>query len=258
MKKLQFTAVLLLLAPAAHADPRDDVLSSLLRCSGINKTEARLACFDAIVPQAKGALVAPVPAAPPVPVAPGPQAQAVPQPPAPAMPQSPAPVRSPALVMGPGPVAQTPPAPVAHAEDVVPPPAAPIAPTEPPHKKGFAGRFVDDLFAGQTRPPQTTVAEFGSESIANHGDHANPKHREGDTVDVISARLVEYHFAEDGRLIVSLDNGQDWLESSGGEQVGRLSRSALHYSALIRRSQTGSYEMKLTGISRTIKVRRIQ
>ncbi len=62
-----------------------------------------------------------------------------------------------------------------------PPPAAP-----PPRRgKGFFGSIFgpDD----SSRPPQTTVAQFGSESIASGGVKAYPGPLDSDTIDQITA-----------------------------------------------------------------------
>lgn len=45
---------------------------------------------------------------------------------------------------------------------------------------------------------------------------------------------------------------------SDGNPLGRLSRPALAYSAVISRGDAGSYDMKLNDVARTLPVRRIQ
>jgi hypothetical protein len=86
---------------------------------------------------------------------------------------------------------------------------------------------------------------------------AYPIAMDGDTIDQISARLVNYQFT-DGYVIVTLDNGQMWRETAGGEPLQHLARPALSYAAVIGRGGGGSYALKLTGISREIPVRRIR
>jgi hypothetical protein len=194
-----------LLAGAAQADPRDDSLSAMLRCSGISDRAQRLACYDTAVVRVPGAL------------------NNAASPPPPAM------------------------------ASAVPPPAAPVAP------RHHSSSFVDKLFGpdGPARAPQTTAAEFGVESVANGGREAYPIPMPGDTIDQISARLVNYQFV-DGYVIVTLDNGQMWRESAGGEPLQHLARPALSYTAVIGRGGGGSYAMKLSGIAREIPVRRIR
>lgn len=53
---------------------------------------------------------------------------------------------------------------------------------------------MDEQFGpnGPKRTPQTTVAQFGSESIANGAREAYPIPMDGDTIDQISAWLVNY------------------------------------------------------------------
>ena len=135
----------------------------------------------------------------------------------------------------------------------MPPPAAPVAPRHLRHG------FLDKLFGpdGPKRAPQTTVVQFGSESIANGGAAAYPIPMDGDTIDQISARLVSYLFT-DGYVTVTLDNGQTWRQTAGGEPLGHLARTALSYMAIISRGGGGSYAMKLTGMTREIPVRRIR
>src|SRR5450631_1536763 len=75
MKRLGFAGLVLLTAMAAHADPRDEALSAMLRCSGTSDKAQRLACYDSAVVRVPGALNAPAPqagAAPPPVAAPAP------------------------------------------------------------------------------------------------------------------------------------------------------------------------------------------
>lgn len=205
MKNAGFIGLSVLLAAgAAQADPRDDALSAMLRCSGITDKARRLVCYDTTVARVPGALNNAAPAS------------------------------------------------VASA---VPPPAAPVVPRRPRSQS-----FMDKLFGpdGPNRAPQTTVAEFGMESIANGGREAYPIPMQGDTIDQISARLVNYQFA-DGYVIVTLDNGQMWRETADGQPLQHLARPALSYAAVIRREGGGgSYAMRLTGLAREIPVRRIR
>lgn len=211
MKNIAFAAFLALLAAqAAKADPRDDALSAMLRCSGVGDKAQRLVCYDSAVVRVPGAL----------------------------------------NNISSAPTAQSQPRMTASA---VPPPAPAIAP-----RRKQSGSFMDRLFgAGPKRAPQTTVAQFGSESIANGGAHAAPIAMDGDTIDQISARLVSYEFSN-GYVIATLDNGQVWRQTADGNPVQTLSRPALAYSAIISRGGAGSYEMKLSGLARTIAVRRIR
>ncbi len=205
MKNACFIGLFGLLAvSAAQADPRDDALSAMLRCSGISDRPQRLVCYDTAVVRVPGALnnVAPPP------------------------------------VMA----------------SAVPPPAAAVAP-----RRERSSSFVNKLFGpdGPKRALQTTAAQFGIESVANGGREAYPIPMDGDTIDQISARLVNYQFVE-GYVIVTLDNGQMWRESAGSEPLQHLARPALSYTAIIGRGGGGSYAMKLSGLAREIPVRRIR
>jgi hypothetical protein len=64
MKCVAFAGLVLLVATAASADPRDDALSSMLRCSGTSDKAQRLACYDSAVARVPGALNAPAPQTP--------------------------------------------------------------------------------------------------------------------------------------------------------------------------------------------------
>ena len=65
MKRLGFAGlVLLLAASAAEADPRDEALSAMLRCSGTGDKAQRLACYDSAVVRVPGALNASTPQVP--------------------------------------------------------------------------------------------------------------------------------------------------------------------------------------------------
>jgi hypothetical protein len=137
--------------------------------------------------------------------------------------------------------------------------AASTAPDVPPpvrHNR-HSRSFFDKLFGtgGPKRAPQRTVAEFGSESIANGGARAFPQPLDDDLIDAISARLSDYDLSS-GSLIVTLDNGQTWRQVSG-EPVGHLQFAARRYVATISRGGSGAYLLKLSGIGRSLPVRRI-
>ena len=204
MKSAGFIVFFLLLAATARADPRDDALSAMLRCSALGDRAERLSCYDGAVARVPGALNNAAPSPPMV-------------------------------------------------ASAVPPPAAPVAP------RRRHTSFMDRLFGpdGPRRAPQTTVAQFGSESIANGGRDAYPIPMDGDSIDRISARLVNYQFT-DGYVMVTLDNGQMWRETADAEPLQHLTRPALSYTAIISRGGGGNYAMKLTGVAREIPVRRIR
>jgi hypothetical protein len=135
--------------------------------------------------------------------------------------------------------------------------AAPDVPAPVRHVKHSNG-FLDKIFGGggPNRAPQRTVAEFGSESIANGGSHAYPQAMDGDTIDAFSARLASYDLSG-GALVVSLDNGQVWRQVSG-DPVGHLQYAAPRYVATISRGSSGAYDLKLSGMGRSLAVRRLR
>jgi hypothetical protein len=211
-KALIFAALIAAASGAANADPRDDALSAMLRCSGLSDRNARLGCYDATISRAPGAMNQPAP----------PRAAA----PAYAAPQA----------------------------AYIPPPAAPVA----ARRRSELGMLENFLGSGPVRGPQTTVAQFGSESIANGGTHAIPAARDGDSIDQISARVIAYRF-DAGYVTVSLDNGQVWRQTPSGTALGHLSKPPLAYSAVINRDGPyGSYGLKLSGVAQLIGVRRIR
>jgi len=215
MKKLIFSGLFLLLVNSAVADPRDDALLMVQRCSGMGDKAQRLACYDSAAVRVPGALRVPSAAMT-----------------APAIAAAPAPVFAPA-----GPASDVP-APVRHVRR--------------------SNGFLDKLFGpdGPKRAPQTTVASFGSESIANGGTHAYPQPMDQDTLDAISARLASYDLSS-GFLVATLDNGQVWKQVSG-EPLGHLTYAAPQYVATISRGGSGAYVMKLTRLGRSLLVRRLR
>jgi hypothetical protein len=140
-----------------------------------------------------------------------------------------------------------------------PPQVASAAPAPPAvHRRRNTG-FIASLFGpgGPNRDVQTTAAQFGSESIANGGTHAYPDPMDADTIDEITARLVNYDL-KGGYMIATLDNGQIWRQVSG-EPVGHLARPAGSYVVTVSRgAYSGAYSMKLAHFGRTLAVRRIQ
>jgi len=134
---------------------------------------------------------------------------------------------------------------------------APDIPAPVRHLRRSNG-FLDKLFGGggPKRAPQTTVAQFGSESIANGGTHSYPQPMDQDTIDGFSARLASYDLSS-GFLLVTLDNGQVWRQVSG-EPVGRLQYAAPQYVATISRGGSGAYLLKLNRLARSLPVRRIR
>ena len=212
-KNIIFCGLLLLSTNSAFADPRDDALSAVQRCSGMSDKAQRLACYDSAVVRVPGALHAPAPMIAPAPV----MASAVP---ASTMPAS-----------------------------DVPPPV---------RRTHRSGGFLDKLFGpdGPKRAPQTTVAQFGSESIANGGTHAYPQPMDQDTIDGFSARLASYDLSG-GFLVATLDNGQVWKQVSG-EPLGHLAYAAPQYVATISRGGSGAYTMKLSRLGNSLLVRRLR
>jgi hypothetical protein len=140
------------------------------------------------------------------------------------------------------------------------PSAADAAPAAEEEQKTELEGFIGSMFAdGALRSPQTSVQQFGSESIASRGEVSSAHHILGDKVDAISARVVAYSFLANGRLVLSLDNGQIWLQAAGDESIGSLSDPALSYTVQIsRNSSSGSYDLHLSGHPHVMRFRRIR
>jgi hypothetical protein len=150
-------------------------------------------------------------------------------------------------------------APVATAPALSSAAALPASDVPPPVRRvRRSNGFLDKLFGrdGPKRAPQTTMAEFGSESIANGGTHAYPQPMDQDTLDAISARLASYDLSN-GFLVATLDNGQVWKQVSG-EPLGHLAYAAPQYVATISRGGSGAYVMKLNRLGRSLLVRRLR
>lgn len=204
MKALGFAGLALLVATAANADPRDEALSAMLRCSGASDKAQRLACYNSAVARVPGALNTPAPQAP------APQAAG----------------------------------------------AAPTVAAAPSVRRVRKG-FLSGIFGSTpSRAPQTSVAQFGIESIADGGRQSEPGPIDGDAFDKITARLVSYD-VEGGFMTVNLDNGQTWRQISG-EPVGTLRDAAARYTVTISRGSASSYVMKLSHFGRQLAVRRLK
>jgi hypothetical protein len=65
LRLLGGVALALACATSALASPRDDVLESLGKCAAVAEDKARLACYDALAPHVKQALVTPPESLPP-------------------------------------------------------------------------------------------------------------------------------------------------------------------------------------------------
>ena len=139
-------------------------------------------------------------------------------------------------------------------EIVASPPASHLAADDEDDTRGRS--FFDKaLGIAPDRQPQTTVAQFGSETLTS--DAAQPEHIRGDIVNAIHARMTTYDF-RGGLLAVALDNGQVWQQIPGDQKIGHLSKSALSYTVKITRSSAASYVMAISGIATRLRVLRVR
>ena len=138
--------------------------------------------------------------------------------------------------------------------EVVAPP--PVAQTADDGDDARGRSFFDKaLGIAPDRPPQTTVAQFGSETLTSNS--AQPEHLRGDTINAIHARMTTYSF-QGGLLTVALDNGQVWRQTPGDQKIGYLAKPALSYSVEIMRSSSASYVMKIGGVATRLRVLRVR
>ncbi len=125
------------------------------------------------------------------------------------------------------------------------------------------GRFFGGISATAGRPvrPQTSVQQFGSEELRRRENMPIPSTSSATTLDAITSRLISYQVSGDyrlgdGRLVVYLDNGQEWIQAPGGDpdRADPAPRRAMapRYGAAL----TGAYLMRLTGVLKVIYVRR--
>lgn len=177
---LPAAAVLSLLACAASADPKDDVLGAMVKCADTSGGAARLKCFDEASPALRALYAAPGVA---------------------------------------GAAAQ-------------------------------AQRMQD---FGAPKPPQTTAAEFGNETLPKPAGVNDAARKE---MNEIEARVVEFAITPLGKAIVTLDNGQIWRQMDGDTATLRFKKNAADNTVAIRRGALGSYSMIVNKHGALAKVER--
>jgi hypothetical protein len=142
---------------------------------------------------------------------------------------------------------------LASPEAVAPPPAAQQSPSDDGGRERGPNLFEKALGIAPERPAQTTVAQFGSETLTSN--IPQPGHIRGDIINAIQARMTNYAF-RGGLLTVALDNGQVWQQMPGGQKVGYFSKPALSYTVEITRGSAASYIMAISGIHMELRVLR--
>lgn len=94
--------------------------------------------------------------------------------------------------------------------------------------------------------------ELGAEQVARQNDV------EEETVRV-SARIVDHELVGTGRLRLTLDNGQVWIQTGDDDdRIARKIRGETDIPVEMWQSRSGGYRMHLPGIDRTMRVRRLQ
>ena len=148
-----------------------------------------------------------------------------------------------------------------HASPAAHPAAAPLPAAIPPPKVPEPARqhqsILGAIFGNAPRAPQTSVAEFGSESVELNGKSSSAARVRGDTINAISARMTSYAFTSPGAITVTLDNAQVWRQISAGNYT-HLVKPAASYGVTINRGSFGSYKMTISGIPEVLEVRRIR
>jgi hypothetical protein len=133
-------------------------------------------------------------------------------------------------------------------------PVAPPAATAPARQRQ---NILSRIFGNAPRAPQTSVAEFGSESLETNGESSSAARIRGDTVNVINGRMANYVLSPTGVVTVTLDNSQVWRQIPTGTYA-HLAKPAASYGVSIGRGSFGSYKMTINGLSEVLDVRRIR
>jgi hypothetical protein len=226
-RSLALSAVVVVLASAAHAESGEAMALAIGTCSAQTDAQARLTCYDQLAAKLKAGEAI------------GPQASV----PATS-------VSAPAYTSAP--VAQAPAAPAQT-------PAQSFGQAAPEGPKQTSSWYdVGGWFGGSDTPRAATgtPAEFGAESVPA------PKEAPGgppvsEPLDQITANVTSVAFSGTGLFTVTLDNGQLWRQVKGGSGTARFSRDG-HESVTISRGFIGSYNLVVAGQNMTFKVRRVQ
>ena len=211
-------AVLAVLAAAAQAGPRDDVVNELVKCTDIVDSAERLACFDRGTP----ALRAVAGASAAVQAADEAAAQAEPP-------------KATALAEPP-PVAPPP---------VAPPPVAPQAPQEvAPSQEG--GSWLSGLnpFGGIGSVPKPTARQMAYQPI-------------GQEILPITIGVKEFYVPSGGAFMVTLANGQVWRAVHGYPSPPKF-REGKTNMVVIDHAMLGGNNLSVYGNSVLYKVERVQ
>ena len=220
-RSVALSAVVVVLASAAHAESSEAASSAIGTCSGLTDAQARLACYDQLAAKLKaGEAVAPQAYAPAAPM--------------------------------PVPVAQAPAAPAQTA-------AQSFGQATPDSTKEKSSWYnPGSWFGGGNDTPHVTTgtpAEFGAEALPPA--KPAPGMPATEPLDHITATVTSVTFNGTGRFRVALDNGQMWKQIEGDTGVARFSRTG-HDSVTISRGALGSYNLVIGSHNATFKVTRIQ
>ena len=121
---------------------------------------------------------------------------------------------------------------------------APTAP--PPSQPAASEQAAPPASVGQgAGAVATTEGGFGLEQV--EGSKRNE-------VDEIRSRYVGEFTGWDGKTVFKLENGQVWQQS----QSGRMSWKATNPMITIKRGFMGSYVLRVEGVNKTVRVKRIE
>jgi hypothetical protein len=215
----------LLLASPALAGPQDDVLKAFGECASVSDGAARLACYDALAPRMKAALVPIEQPAPPVAANTS----------APVAPASTGEIAAPAP-------------PVAAAS------APPVAAATPAEQESWFGRNVGSVFDAAPEQ-QTTPEKFGADQMPQPEPAQSSAPQE---IDSISAQVSDVAFTAFGKFIVILDNGQIWRQIEGDSDVAHFKKNPADNQVTISRGAIGSYDLTINGGEKVFKVKRVK
>jgi hypothetical protein len=110
-------------------------------------------------------------------------------------------------------------------------------------------QLSSDANANAAAPARSAEAMFGASAAPNRTSAPTIEREE---LTSVSARVTALHHAPDGALVIGLDNGQQWLQTSGSSspllEVG--------HEVTITRAALNSFRMS-TPSGRALKVKRV-
>jgi hypothetical protein len=133
-----------------------------------------------------------------------------------------------------------------------PVPAAPPAPVAPPAAPAPVAAAPVAVPAPVAAPAAQPEARFGAETLRKEERASAGQPEE---VDSIQGEIAQLAFAQNGRAIFTLSNGQVWRQINGDTTPFRGKQGD---KATIERSLFGSYSLTVEGRNLLVKVQRVR